>query len=48
MDHFPSTPAEDTRWPKLKALEIEQALYQQALYKAPDPDNIKTIAIRKA
>ena len=39
---------EDTRWPKLKASEIEQALYQQAPYKAPGPDNIKTIAIRKA
>ena len=37
--------AEDTRRPKLKALEIEQVFYQQAPYKAPD--NIKTIAISK-
>jgi hypothetical protein len=41
-------PTEDTRWLKPKASEIEQALYQQASYKAPGPDNIKTIAIRRA
>ena len=44
----PPTPTEDPRWPKLKVSEIGQALYQQAPYKAPGPDNIKTIAIRKA
>ena len=38
---------ENTRWPKLKPLKIRQALYQQAPYKAPGPDNIKTIATRK-
>ena len=44
----PPTLTEDPRWPKLKVSEIGQALYQQAPYKAPGPDNIKTIAIRKA
>lgn len=44
---IPSIPTEDTRRPKLKALEIEQVFYQQAPYKAPGPDNIKTIAISK-
>jgi hypothetical protein len=44
---IPPTPTEDTRWPKLKASEIEEALYQQSPYKTPGPDNIKTIATRK-
>lgn len=41
-------PTEDARWPKLKASEIEQALYQQAPCKVPGSDNIKKIVVRKA
>jgi hypothetical protein len=41
-------PTKDGRWPKLKVGEIEQALLKQASYKAPGPESIKTIAIKKA
>jgi len=37
----------DTRWPKLKASEVEQALYQKATYKLSGSENIRTIAVRK-
>jgi hypothetical protein len=40
-------PTEDDRWPKLKVGEIKQALFKQASYKAPGPEGIKKIAIKK-
>ena len=44
----PSKLTENYRWLKLKDSETVQVLYQPAPYKAPDPNKIKTILIRKA
>jgi hypothetical protein len=38
----------DSRWSKLEVCEIEKDLHEQASYKTPGSDGIKTIAIKKA
>lgn len=44
-----TNPKKDARWPKQKSCEIKKkVLYQQAPYKTPVPDDVKTIVLNKA